>query len=327
MTAPLVSVCMITWNHRRYIQQAMESILAQDAPFDFELVIGDDHSTDGTSVLVDAMAQKYPDRVVVVRGQSNLGMHENASRCFRMARGKYIAICEGDDYWHDPLKLRDQIAVLEDDPGMTLCHSDFDRLTRLHRRRSCHRYGRAKPPRGGDAYESLLKAWGVMSATAVYRAAVLHDFEAMPLANRRWPFADYNRLLYAAALGRVGYVDRSTATFRKIRGSAGNQGAAGALRIQRANLECIEAFMNTYPPAAAVRIDALEAAWKRIGHAAFWAGQPATMDEAANALHALGRPNPGRWKTRQHIARIRPLLALLRALRDGFDRYVSALPR
>lgn len=321
MSPPLVSVCMITWNHRRYIQQAMESVLSQQTPFAIELIVGDDHSTDGTSAIVNEFARQHATNVVVVRGDSNLGMHENAARCFATARGRYIAICEGDDYWHDPYKLRDQVALLEGTPDMTLCHTDFDRLTRYRRQRQRHRHGLLPP--SGEAYESLLETWGVMSATAVYRAQLLHDFAGTALDNRRWPFGDYNRLLFAAARGTVGYIDRSTATYRKIRGSAGNQGAAGSLRIQLANQECIEAFMAHYPPSETGRQRARNAAWGRIRRAAFWAGRPDIMAEAAVAEQRSGI---AAWAYRC-IANTPLILKPIRALRDGLDRYLSALPR
>lgn len=324
MTMPLVSVCMITWNHRRYIRQAIESVLSQQAPFAYELLVGDDHSTDGTSAIVDELASRAPGLVRVIRGESNLGMHENAARCFAAARGRYIAICEGDDFWHDPFKLRDQARLMEAESGMTLCHTDFDRLTRYRCLRSRHRHG--PPPPRGDAYEILLASWNVMSVTAMYRANLLHEFAGSPLDDRRWPFGDYNRLLYAAANGTIGYIDRSTATYRKVRGSAGNQGAAGALRIQLANQECIEAFMSTYPPSEAGRLAARTAAWKRIEGAAFWAGRPDVMRDAQVALASGGRIGPSARNMRR-LAAVPRLLGPMRTLRDAADAYLSALPR
>lgn len=324
---PLVSVCMITWNHRFYVEQAIESVMSQVAPFEIELIIGDDCSTDGTSKIVNAMAEKYGSRVLVLRGSENVGMHENADRCFLAARGRYIAICEGDDYWHDPAKLRDQIAILEQNPGMALCHSDFDRLTRLGRGQARHRSQRGPVP-VGHAYRYLLHAWGVMSATAVYRTEILQRFSGSTFDNRKWPFGDYNRLLFASVHGTFGYLDRSTATFRKVSGSAGNKGANSALRIQLSNKECVDAFMDAWPVDELTKFSVHMESWKRIYTAAFWAGDIETLDRAAGHLptdsSVLSRT---RHLVRRTVLMQAPLFRVIRGTRDFLTVRLSALPR
>lgn len=109
---PKVSVCMIAFNHAAYIKQAIESILAQDVDFSFELVIGDDCSTDNTAAVCKEFAQRDT-RVRLLPRERNLGVMPNFMRTLRACEGEYIAVCEGDDYWTDPLKLRKQIGFLE----------------------------------------------------------------------------------------------------------------------------------------------------------------------------------------------------------------------
>ena len=118
---PLVSVCMITYNHERLIEQAVESVMMQMTDFPIELVIGEDCSTDGTRDIVIDLQRKYPDRIRLLLPERNLGMMTNSKKTFLSCRGKYIAILEGDDFWTDPMKLTKQVHILESDPKIHLC--------------------------------------------------------------------------------------------------------------------------------------------------------------------------------------------------------------
>lgn len=120
---PLVSVILIAYNQRRYIHQAIESVLAQETSFSYELLIGDDASDDGTSGIVAEYAQAYPDRVRAFIRPENLGAARNAVLLLQQARGEFIASLEGDDYWIDPQKLEKQAAFLRESPDFIGCTS------------------------------------------------------------------------------------------------------------------------------------------------------------------------------------------------------------
>ena len=120
---PLVSVILIAYNQRRYIRQAIESVLAQETSFSYELLIGDDASDDGTSGIVAEYAQAYPDRVRAFIRPENLGAARNAVLLLQQARGEFIASLEGDDYWIDLQKLEKQAAFLRESPGFIGCTS------------------------------------------------------------------------------------------------------------------------------------------------------------------------------------------------------------
>lgn len=122
-TPPLVSVCMTTYNHEAYLRQAVESILAQETSFDVELVLGDDCSADSTAAICREYAAKYPGRVRFVTGQRNVGWRANYRRTFEACRGKYVAYCDGDDWWSDPRKLQMQADLLESDPSCGMCYT------------------------------------------------------------------------------------------------------------------------------------------------------------------------------------------------------------
>lgn len=119
---PLVSVLMLAYNHGEYIEQAIKSIINQKVEgFTFELVIGEDGSTDKTLNICKELQQKYPDVIRLIVSDSNVGMHRNFARLWIRARGKYIAFCEGDDYWINGQKLLKQVQLLEQHPDCNLC--------------------------------------------------------------------------------------------------------------------------------------------------------------------------------------------------------------
>lgn len=117
MNQPLLSVITLAYNHEPYIAKAIEGVLAQKVNFSFEYIIAEDHSTDNTYSICKKFADKNP-IIKLVRAEKNLGMVLNDQRAFKLARGKYIAYCEGDDYWIDDEKLQKQADFLEN-------HNDY----------------------------------------------------------------------------------------------------------------------------------------------------------------------------------------------------------
>ena len=126
MNQPLVSVAMITYQHAPYIARAIENVVTQQTDFPFELVIGEDCSTDGTREIVFEYRKKYPDIIRVITSESNVGGKKNADRTGNACRGKYLAYCEGDDYWQNSFKLQRQVDYLEKNPECGLVYSSFD---------------------------------------------------------------------------------------------------------------------------------------------------------------------------------------------------------
>jgi glycosyltransferase involved in cell wall biosynthesis len=117
----LVSVCMITYNHEEYIAQAIEGVMMQRTTFPIELVIGEDCSTDRTRKICLEYQEKYPDVIRLLLPEKNLGMQQNSIITLRSCIGKYIALCEGDDYWIDPNKLQKQVDFLEANLDFSIC--------------------------------------------------------------------------------------------------------------------------------------------------------------------------------------------------------------
>ena len=117
----MVSVIVLTYNHEKYIKQALDSILEQKVDFKYEILIGDDASTDSTSDIVREYAANYPDVVCAYVREKNIGATNNLYDLLCRAQGNYIACCEGDDFWTDPSKLQVQIEWLEIYPEYIGC--------------------------------------------------------------------------------------------------------------------------------------------------------------------------------------------------------------
>lgn len=119
----MVSVCMITYGHENYIAEAIEGVLMQKCNFHIELIIADDCSPDNTATVVNRIIKNDTRAHIIryTRHAQNKGMINNFIWALEQCKGKYIALCEGDDYWTDPLKLQKQVDFLEGNENFTLC--------------------------------------------------------------------------------------------------------------------------------------------------------------------------------------------------------------
>ena len=122
--SPLVTVCLITYNHAAFIEQSIQSILNQKTDFYFNVIIADDCSKDGTAEIVKQYANQYPEIITTILQNPNVGAGRNYGQLIAAANGKYIAYLEGDDYWTDNNKLQEQINILEANPNYVSCFTN-----------------------------------------------------------------------------------------------------------------------------------------------------------------------------------------------------------
>ena len=119
---PLVSICCISYNHEKFISQCLDGFIIQKVDFPFEIVISDDCSTDNTKKIIDTYVSKYPTMFKVVSPSKNLGSIKNFFHALSKCTGKYIALCEGDDYWIDENKIQKQVDFMEQNPDVGLTY-------------------------------------------------------------------------------------------------------------------------------------------------------------------------------------------------------------
>jgi|GEM_PF-239436 len=125
---PLVSVLVTTFNQEEYISRTLESILTQECSFCFEVIVGEDCSTDRTRAICEEYREKYPDKMVLCLNKQNKGLIKNYFDIFLKARGKYLADCGGDDYWLSPHKLQQQVDLLEKYPQVSMIAGNWSVL-------------------------------------------------------------------------------------------------------------------------------------------------------------------------------------------------------
>lgn len=122
-----VSVVMVTYGHDKFIEKAINSILVQECTFDYELIIANDCSPDKTDSIIQSIIKNHPNnsKIKYLKQKSNVGMMPNFIFALSSVKGKYIALCDGDDYWTDPLKLQKQVSFLDENPNFSICFTDF----------------------------------------------------------------------------------------------------------------------------------------------------------------------------------------------------------
>jgi glycosyltransferase involved in cell wall biosynthesis len=202
---------MITHNHEPYVAQAIDSILAQQCDFEFELIIGEDCSQDRTREICEDYARSLPGRVQLVTSAANVGMHRNLARIWDRARGKYIALCEGDDYWTDLRKLAKQVAFLEGRPDYTLCGA-YTHKIRQADGGQWEPAGRVGPPAVKECYglEDLILDYSFHTSSVLLRKEVVR----FPDWFQDQYCADRPLYLLCAEQGPVGFIPEVMSVYR-----------------------------------------------------------------------------------------------------------------
>lgn len=135
-TTPLVSVIICSFNRINMVSETIDSILAQNCEFEYEIVIGDDASFDEVKNILLDYQNKYPERIVLLLHEKNVGLGANWAYCVKLCRGKYLANCDNDDFWHNPEKLALQVKFMEQNNDYGMIHTNFRELSRQSGRTS-----------------------------------------------------------------------------------------------------------------------------------------------------------------------------------------------
>jgi glycosyltransferase involved in cell wall biosynthesis len=223
-TLPTVSVAMITYNHEAYIAEAIECIINQKTEYPFELVIGEDCSTDNTKKIVLEYQKKYPDIIRVLFSEENVGMHKNMLRVEKNSRGKYIAYCEGDDYWHCMDKLQLQLSYLESQPQVGLVYSKgFVYNIKTREKTIAQPIAVYEEMDSKAAIELLMRDNGhfILTCSVVIRKNLLAEFYEDPLLlSNLWAIADFQRWAMVISQSRAVFMDENFVTYNLLPESA-----------------------------------------------------------------------------------------------------------
>jgi len=209
----MVSICCTAYNHEKYIADALESFLMQKTTFPLEIIVHDDASTDRTAEIIKKYEKEHPDIIKPIyqtENQVSQGRPIYSRLIYPLAQGKYIALCEGDDYWTDPYKLQKQIDYLECNPQCSLCFHATRRVDRNRKDIGC-----VRPGHGDKNFttEDVIIAGGSLMATSsmVYLKKLIQD---LPDFYHNAPVKDYPLSICLSLRGEVHYIDQFMSAYR-----------------------------------------------------------------------------------------------------------------
>ncbi len=215
-TSPvMVTIRCATYNQEGYIRDCLEGFIMQKTNFRFEAIVHDDASTDGTAEIVKEYAKKYPDIIKPILETENQYSKHDGSLGRIMdehTHGKYIAICEGDDYWTDPLKLQKQVDLMEDHPEYSFC---FHSAQELMPNGSLIKRKHPQIIKPYYTMSDLIPIGGTFAATnsILYRWKYIEEGGRPPF----WEHAsigDLPMMLFLATKGKIGYINQIMAVHR-----------------------------------------------------------------------------------------------------------------
>lgn len=221
---PLVSVCIQTYNHEKYIKECLDSILLQKTNFDFEIILGEDDSNDATRQICIDYANKHKNKIrLFLRDRETTQLKDKNGTLLRRlngiftrmtAKGKYIALCEGDDYWTDPLKLQKQVDFMENNKDYSACFTnativnELDKTTRL--------FVNYIKEGNVSLFDIILRGGGIYpTASIVYRSLVNDNQRFIQIPELA---GDTLLIINAALLGKIFFIDNNTNVYRQWSG-------------------------------------------------------------------------------------------------------------
>ncbi len=215
-----VSVAVATYNHEKYIRHTLESIIEQKVNFDFEVLIGEDCSTDGTADVVREYASKYPDLIIPIIREKNLGGTRNLLDLIMRAKGENVAFVEGDDYWIDENKLQKQVDFLDSHPDYIACFGQCIIVDENENRQKELEEWSGFMKRGGDYTIKDFEEYILpgQTATAMYRKAAYGKLE-QKIAEAKIDVSDFidrDQILLMLAVGKIYNLGTEVSAYRYV---------------------------------------------------------------------------------------------------------------
>lgn len=212
---PMVSVVMIAYNKEKYIEDAIRGVVFQKTNFEVELIIMDDCSTDSTPQIISQYQKRFPHIIKSFRNPTNLGLQKNYIEGFKHVTGKYMAICDADDYWFDRSKLKRQVAYMEEHSE---CALTFHRVINFY-----EDSGEKSLSNGGQPIENTLESLSrsnyITNLSVMYRSELV-NLKSLPEWLEFDKSPDYAMHMLYAVHGSIHFFSRPMGVYRKASGSA-----------------------------------------------------------------------------------------------------------
>ena len=256
---PKLSIVSITYNHEAFIGEALEGFVTQKTDFPLEIIVADDASTDATPEIIQDYANRYPHLFGAILRPANVGIHANLIGALSAARGEYIALCEGDDYWTDPMKLQKQVSYLDSHPAAAVCFHPVrtswtgddanENMTIAILRRLEQTFFPTFPPffwKGDLSLDALVSRNFIQTNSVVYRRRPHYDdipADVMPL--------DWFIHVLHAKHGEIAMLPETMGVYRRHAQGIWFEAATDPAKFWRkygmGHLAVLEAMLNLFP--------------------------------------------------------------------------------
>lgn len=235
-----VSVCMITYGQEKYIREAIEGVLMQECNFEVELILANDCSPDQTDNVIEDILANHPKASCIkyFKQDKNIGMMHNFVFALGQCSGNYVALCEGDDYWTDPLKLQNQVDFLEVSPDYVLC---FHQINVLKTNGEIVDDFITKVPENYETIETLARLGNYVHTPSVVFRNVISKF---PFEFENSPIGDFFLYMILAEQGKLKYMEEKMAVYRY---GVGIFSGESELKIAKSNLKlftCLVSYLK-----------------------------------------------------------------------------------
>ena len=206
---------MLTYNQEEYIAQAIEGVLMQKTSYSYQLVIGEDCSSDRTREICQEYAAAHPGKIKLLLNEENIGLGANYVKTYAECTGKYTAICDGDDYWTDPLKLQKQVDFMESNPDYDIIFTNNENLYPSGKQNT---RDLRNIPRAGS-FRHLIFGNYITSVTVLFRKKKLSAF--LEDLMKDLPYGDWPTYLWVTKEGgKIHLLEDVTAVYRKDFGTS-----------------------------------------------------------------------------------------------------------
>lgn len=236
----MVTIRCCAYNQEAYIRDCLEGFVMQQTNFRFEAIVHDDASTDGTAAIIKEYAEKYPNIIKPILETENQYSKHDGSLGRIMdshTHGKYVAYCEGDDYWIDPLKLQKQVDFLEAHPDYSMCWTNAVRETNGEKTQF-NRYPESCQSPMEDIIE---RGGGFIPTCSIMLRKIVYD--TMPTAAKGWFVGDYPLQMWCGWAGKVWYLKNQTCVYRYLA-----QGSWTSKHCNQTNPDVFLKFYNSEHP-------------------------------------------------------------------------------
>ena len=218
----IVTIRCVTYNHEPFIRQCLDGFVMQKTNFRFEAIVHDDASTDRTAAIILEYAEKYPDIIrPIIETENQYSKHDGSlTRIMNEhTHGKYVALCEGDDYWTDPYKLQKQVDFLESHLDYFLCFHNAFKIYESSQLNHDDLFVKNDKFDRDYTGEEIIKDWIIPTASVLFRREIIEsDLYSKVIREKRFLVGDSVLFLTAAHYGKIHYLNQVMSVYRKHRG-------------------------------------------------------------------------------------------------------------